>query len=89
MWFANSVGYMFCGGVAEKWSTLYSAGKPYGTKFNAKDDTLSIKLDLNKRTISYAINEKDYGVAFDSIDISSYCLAVGFYNIKGTEIELL
>ena len=37
-------------------------------------------LDLNKYTLSYKCNDKDYGIAFQDIEQTTYRAAVGFYH---------
>ena len=47
-----------------------------------KGDTITMTLDMTKEnvTLSYKINEKDLGVAFNNIDIDKeYCLALSVY----------
>ena len=49
-------------------------GEGYG-----QNDIISIKLDLNNKTIGFAKNDKDFGTAFDNIETSDnliYVLAI-------------
>ena len=61
--------------------------KKYGIKVKS-GYTINMILDIDKRTLSFNINDKDYGVAFDNIEVTSYTAAINCYS-KGTHIELL
>ena len=51
-------------------------------------DIITMIVDLEQNTISYKINDEDYGVAFDQIEEGEYRVAVYSYTI-GSKIELL
>ena len=51
-------------------------------------DVVEMILDLEKRTLGHKVNEKDYGVAFENIEDTSY-KAFSFMNWKNDSIELL
>ena len=73
------------------WSSL--AGIPekqrYNCLWNGHGDILEMVLDLNKRTLKYKVNGKDFGVAFNSIPTGQYRLALGCMDAKGSEFEIL
>ena len=64
----------------------WALGPEYGI-YPANDSIIEMILDLNKLTLSYIIDGKDYGKAFD-VEKSKYRAAVFFYT-KGDAITLL
>jgi len=77
-------------------STLYSGppmsfnGKVYSnTSQLATGSTVSVKLDMDKKEISYIINGTDYGVAYNNIPIEKeLCLCAMLYTSNGS-IEIV
>ena len=53
--------------------------KPYGTKL-VTDDIIEIHLNMKQFTVSFIINGKNYGVAFENIENTQYRLIVVIYN---------
>ena len=86
-YWSSDKGYMFCGATGQLRGGKESCRRIEGT-FNRAGDTLSVTVDLNKMNIRLQINGIDHGIAWDNIRQSSYRLVVGFYMLKGTEIEL-
>ena len=60
----------------------------YCDAFTIKDTVITMTLDIDKNSISYKINDKDYGVAYDQLIQDKYRLAVTMSNAN-EEIELL
>ena len=61
--------------------------KKYGNECKI-NDIITMILDLNNLTLSYKINDKDYGIAFADIENTEYRAA--FYtDLPDTEIELV
>eukprot|EP01084_Bolivina_argentea_P135969 239505_1 len=56
--------YLFCG----KRRMLSPGEKSYGEKFNKDGSVMIMTLNTKNWTLSYNINNKDYGVAFKYID---------------------
>ena len=50
-------------------------GENYGIKCN-KGDIIEMNLDMNERTLTYKINDDDYGVAFHIDGYCKYCAAI-------------
>ena len=61
--------------------------KEYGDKICEQNDIITIHLDLTKLTLSFSLNDKNYGKAFD-VDQCKYIAAVDLSK-KGTQIQLL
>ena len=90
----HRTGYQLCGSTG----TLYcnykeslnciSAGK-YGCRFMAEGDILEITLDLNEYTLSFMLNDEDFGVAFKNITKRNYRLAWSSFNAMGATFLLL
>ena len=89
--YVNSADYEYYGG------SLYSGGstyfeeseKGYGCAFGDKDDIIEMTLDMNKHTISYKINGKDYGIAYDKMRHDKYRLVINCNGDSDGVIELL
>ena len=60
----------------------------YGDAKCVRGDVIEMILDLEKKTLSYKVNKKDYGVAFENIEDTSY-KAFAFINWKDDSLELL
>eukprot|EP01084_Bolivina_argentea_P116368 206776_1 len=82
-WKANGNGYAFnCGkaklivDIAHKYSKV-----TYGETFTKPGDTIQMTLDLKKRTISFMINGKDYGIAFENIVRDYYVFVISISNM--------
>ncbi len=60
----------------------------YCPVFHDKDTIVTMILDMDKRTLSYKINDKDYGVAWDAVKYKKYRLVVTLRD-NGDEIEFL
>ena len=72
-------GYQLCGYTGNLCSNkLMSNTKTqnYCCKWNKEGDILEISLDLSKQTISFKVNDKDYGVGFKNIKKTKYRLAL-------------
>ena len=65
-------------------------GEEYAISCN-DNDILSMTLDMTGQvnaTLSFRINDKDYGIAFDQVDIAKkYCMIVALYSSE--KIKLL
>ena len=86
---AEQMGYGFIGNLGRLTKDDgHGPGRQYGQPFMKKDDIIEVFLDLEERTLSYKINGKGYGTAFDCLDETRYCLAVTFCG-NGNEIEML
>ena len=66
-------------------SSLY---KEYAKQFQAKDTTITMTLDMDKHSIYYKVNDKDYGLGFNGLYKDKYRLAVTMSG-QDDEIELL
>ena len=80
-------GYAFYAFDGNLFSTK-SKRKPYGSKWD-RGDIITMKLDMTGKNgkLSFRINNKDQGVAFNDIDITKkYCLAVSFFFEEEVEI---
>ena len=75
----NLNGKMYYGG------TRYAQ---YAKPFEMKDTVITMTLNMDKHSISYKIDDKDYGVGFRGLRKDKYRLAVTA-GTKGDEIELL
>ena len=53
------------------------------------NDRIEMKVDLSRRELSYSINGKDYGVAFDGIRTDIAWRMGVVFNSQNDEIELL
>ena len=86
--------HTFLGGCAHSWGFIGEQAlyhnrekvKVYGDAFNA-GDIVGVTLDLDAGTLSFAINGKSQGTAFDQI-YGEFFPAVAFYNV-GQEVEIL
>ena len=83
--------YFFIGWVhTNQMSTIYQAGhKKYGVPFKTANDIIDVHLDLNKGTLGYVINGKDYGIAYDDVDMSKEYTLFLIVNGEGTSLEIL
>ena len=68
-----------------QWYSKGRRGEPYGCRCCSKNDIIIITLDMDKHTISYKINDKDYGVASDQMKKDKYRLVI---NCGSADIEL-
>ena len=67
----------------------YSVLKPYGKKCEV-GDIYEMILDCHQWTLSFKVNDTDYGVAFSNIEETKYKAAIFMYSYgKGGCIELL
>ena len=62
-------------------------GKRYGERFEV-NDIIEMRLDCNKWTLSYKINDKDFGKAFD-IEPNEYRAAITLTDGLGCLFELI
>lgn len=58
-------------------------------KWNKSGDILEITLDLNEKTISFKLNDEDFGIAFRNVVKTNYRLAISVTNGGGSSFELL
>ena len=87
-------GYQLCGGRNSGYTYSQIEGGDhvtdhYGCIWDKEGDVLEINLDLEKRTLAFKLNEKDYGVAFSNIKQTSYRLALTLYRCKEGKFALL
>ncbi len=75
MGYSEGNGYAFAG---PQQTTAEPRWKSYGTKCKS-GDIVEMILDLDKRTLSYIINGKDYGIAEDQIEKTEYRAGVTLY----------
>lgn len=61
----------------------------FGCRWCKEGDILEITLDLDKRTISFKINDKDYGVGFSNIVLAPYRLALTVLDCQGACFQFL
>ena len=61
--------------------------KQYG-QVGKQGDFIDIYLDFDQKTISFGINGKDYGVAFENIELGIYRLAVTLTG-NGTSMQIM
>ena len=88
-------GYQFCGGTG----SLYAqdAGSVFGRnkvgtlqgRWNNDGDILQITLNLDDRTLSFEINDKDFGVAFANIKVTKYRLAISFSQNRHSKLAFV
>eukprot|EP01084_Bolivina_argentea_P297860 513226_1 len=84
-WHRNDNGYQFC---ASNKLQIRPGDKKYGEPFNKNGSVMKMTLDTINWTLSYNINGKDYGIAFDNIIQQNYRLCVA-PSVKDTEIEII
>lgn len=78
---SNDNGYGFIGNLAHLTNAKdggHGSDRKYGQKFINNGDIIDVYLDLDKFTLSYKINSVNYGIAFDNLEKTKYCLAVTF-----------
>ena len=61
----------------------------YECRWSNKDEILVVILDLNEKTLSFKVNDKDVGVALKNIKPANYRLAFSKLECKGSEFVLL
>ena len=66
----------------------HGTDRKYGKKFINIGDIIDIYLDLDELSLSYKINNIPYGIAFDNLQKTKYCLAVTFCGNKN-ELKML
>ena len=74
------IGRLLCGDILTS---------DYPCRWNKEGDILEMTLDLNERTLSFKVNDEDYGVAFEDIEEREYRLAFGGYKCDGSQFMLL
>ena len=57
-------------------------------RFYLKGTIITITLDMNKPSLSFKINDKDFGVATNELDRNKYRLVINLLN-PDAKIELL
>ena len=62
--------------------------REYGERVYGTGDIITMKLDLNKKELSFSVNGKDLGVAFAGIDDTEYKAMVSM-NGRGDQMEIL
>ena len=75
----DNYGYQLCavdGAVVPNGSMGGTKTWYYGCKWHKTSDILEISLDLNERTLSFKVNDKDYGVAYKDIEKRKYRLVL-------------
>ena len=60
----------------------------YCDQFGAKGTVITMTLDMDQHTLSYKINDKDYGIATDKLAKDKYRLIINLLHVDDT-IELL
>ena len=61
----------------------------YQCLWTKQDDILEITLDLNQLTLSFKVNDKDYGIAFSNIRKTQYRLVLSALGLGGSQFALL
>eukprot|EP01084_Bolivina_argentea_P251475 421770_1 len=84
---ANNHGYGFIGNLSYL-TTSHGNDRIYGNKFINVGDIIDIYLNLNKYTLSYKINNIEYGIAYENLQQTRYCLAVTFCGNKN-QLQML
>ena len=64
------------------------SSKKYCSRFDTKHTVITMTLNMDKHTLSYRINDKDYGIATDKLDQNPYRFAISFFSINDA-VELL
>ena len=60
-----------------KWFYFFNHGnKYYCPPFGTEDTIIKVTLDMDNHTVSFVINDKDYGIAYDKLLASKYRLGV-------------
>ena len=74
-------GYAFCGPqqCLNDPELPRSNGQTYGEKACVSGDIIEMILDLDNYKLSYIINEKDQGIAFENVEPTEYKVAVTLY----------
>ena len=79
------------GGCLFRNGAWYSHGRSrtgYGPGFGGQNDVVEMILDMNNHTISYKVNDEDYGIACNKMNKDKYRLVINFDDVDD-EIELL
>eukprot|EP01084_Bolivina_argentea_P282058 482734_1 len=80
--------YGYCGYTGDRGSIFHGRNYIlYGVKLKT-NDVISVILNQSQRTISFKINNKKYGIAYQNIRKDRYLLAVAI-KYKETEVQLL
>ena len=86
-------GCQLCGGSGSLYSSMPGILKPlhgnYQCRWKKQDDILEMTLDLNEHTLSYKVNDTDFGVAFKNIRQNEYRLAWSTFDAKGAIFMLM
>ena len=85
----DDCGYQLCAANGILCCNMSFRTEPYWCKWCKDGDILEMTLDLNARTLSYKVNDKDFGVAFSNIKQANYRLALSMDKSKGSKFELL
>ena len=76
--------FLFCSG--EFW--IKDVESEYCHALGDKDTVITMTLNMDKHSISYKINDEDFGSAIDSLDKSKYRMVLSLY-YKDESVELL
>ena len=85
-------GYELCAATGSLYladSDNHYRTKHYKCKWNKQGDILQITLNLNDRTVSFKVNDVDYGVAFGNIKVAKYRLIITFSGNKYSKFAFL
>ena len=93
LWTSDGYGYGLCGGNCALRPDnaigfqLYRSECP---KFNVNGDVIEVHLDSINYTLSYTVNDKYCGIAFDNIDPYNYRLAIALiFRADKTKFQFL
>ena len=85
-------GYQFCaqsGALFCPYTEREKKTDKYECRWMQKGEILHVILDLNDKTLSFKVNDEDFGVAFKNIKHGNYRLAFSTWECKGSEFVLL
>ena len=69
-----------------KWIFHGETSRSYGDKFVHPYDIVEIDLNMKEQTLSFIVNGKNFGIAFENIAIQPYRLIVAFYNSDNVQL---
>ena len=86
---AGDTGQLFCYMDYKQGTPKHIETEDYRCEWKEDGDILEMTLDLNKRTLSFKVNDKDFGVAYSNIKQTSYRLALSMEKFEGSQFEFL
>ena len=87
----DDYGYQLCGGSGRLYEYGFTNPDRWSTrsKWRKDGDVLEMTLDLNEHTLSFKVNDTDFGALFSNVKDKEYRLSLSLLRSEGSQLRLI